>query len=392
MFALRAARLFDGLSGSSLQRPMVVVDRGGIIEVAPSGDAELGGAEVIDLGDVTLLPGLIDCHQHLVFDGSDDPVGHLAGRDDARVLELARAAARSALAAGITTVRDLGDRSYVLLSLRDELARDLAAGPELLVAGPPITTPDGHCWFLGGQAKGVDGVRAAVRNHAEHGVDVIKVMVTGGGLTVGSVRHESQYGLAELRAISDEAHCLGLRVTGHAQSARGIADAVAAGFDGIEHCLFLTPRGVHADPAVIEAMAAAGTYVSVTAAFKDPAEEAIRDPALLQHLQPLVSAFATMHAAGVRLVLSSDAGVSRSLVHDGLAFGVGLLSLAGMSPTEALRAVTSVAAAACGIGHRKGQVAVGYQADLVAVNGDPLTDAAALRDVAAVYRAGVRVG
>jgi imidazolonepropionase-like amidohydrolase len=391
LFALRAARLFDGISASPLRWPLVVIDHGRITEVCGSGTPG-PDVEVFDLGDVTLLPGLIDCHQHLVFDATDDPVGHLADRDDGDVLELARAAARSALAAGITTVRDLGDRSYVLLALRDELAGDPSAGPGLLVAGPPITTPGGHCWFLGGQAEGVDGVRAAVREHAERGVDVIKVMVTGGGLTVGSVRHESQYGPAELLAIADEAHRLGLSVTGHAQSARGIAEAVAAGFDGIEHCLFLTPQGVSGDPVVIEAMAAAGTYVSVTAAFKDPAEEAIRDPALVQNLQALVETFAAMRAAGIRLVMSSDAGVSPSLVHDGLPYGVGLLSLIGMSAAEALAAVTSVAAAACGAGDTKGRIAAGYDADLLAVGGDPLADATDLRKVAAVYRSGIRVG
>ena len=122
MFGVRAARLFDGTSGSSLRQPLVLVEDGRIADVTESGAAGSGGVTVIDLGDVTLLPGLIDCHQHLVFDASDDPVDHLAGRDDGEVLEQARLAARSALAAGITTVRDLGDRSYVLLALREETA------------------------------------------------------------------------------------------------------------------------------------------------------------------------------------------------------------------------------------------------------------------------------
>ncbi len=102
---------------------------------------------MIDLGDVTLLPGLVDSHVHLVFDATEDPVGHLAGQDDGALLAQAGAAAHRALAAGITTVRDLGDRRFVLLTLREELATDVTAGPLLLVAGPPITTPGGHCWF-----------------------------------------------------------------------------------------------------------------------------------------------------------------------------------------------------------------------------------------------------
>ena len=147
MFALRAARLFDGVSVSSLLRPPVLVGDGRILDIGESGSADSGDVTVIDLGDVTLLPGLVDCHQHLVFDASDDPVGHLASRDDGEVLEQARLAARSALAAGITTVRDLGDRGYLMLVLREEFACDPAAGPELLVAGPPVTIPRGHCWL-----------------------------------------------------------------------------------------------------------------------------------------------------------------------------------------------------------------------------------------------------
>lgn len=390
MFALRAARLFDGVSVSSLGRPLVLVGDGRILDIGESGVAGSGDVTVIDLGDVTLLPGLVDCHQHLVFDGSDDPVGHLASRDDGEVLEQARLAARSALAAGITTVRDLGDRGYLMLVLREEFARDPAAGPELLVAGPPVTIPHGHCWFLGGEARGVDGVRAAVREHAARGADVIKVMVTGGGLTPESVRHESQYGPVELRAITKEAHRLGLAVTGHAEGARGVADAVTAGFDGIEHCLFLTPDGFSADPQVIGAMAAAGTYVSVTAAAKEPPERSVRDPVLARHLPDFISAFAAMRAAGVRLVLSSDAGGIPSRPHDALPYGVGLLSLIGVPAAEALSSVTSLAAAACGVGDRKGRLAAGYDADLVAVDGDPLTDVTALLRVTAVFRNGVR--
>jgi imidazolonepropionase-like amidohydrolase len=391
MFGVRAARLFDGTSGLSLDQPLVLIEDGRIADVTESAAADYDDAAVFDLGDVTLLPGLIDCHQHLVFDASDDPVGHLAGRDDGEVVEQARQAARLALAAGITTVRDLGDRHYVLLGLREEFARDPAAGPELLLGGPPITIPGGHCWFLGGQARGVEEVGAAVQEHAARGVDVIKVMVTGGGLTEGSVRYQSQYGPEELRAIAGQAHRLGLMVTGHAQSAQGVADAVRAGFDGIEHCLFLTPDGFSADRAIIEAIAAAGTYVSVTAAFNGPLEEAIGDPLLTGHLAEIVSAYTAMRAAGVRIVLSSDAGVNPFVPHDALPYGVALASLIGMTNAQALQAVTSLAATACGVTDRKGRLARGYDADLVAVNGDPLTDVSALLQVTAVFRGGVRV-
>jgi imidazolonepropionase-like amidohydrolase len=390
VFALRAARLFNGTSGWSLHQPSVLIEDGRIIYINESPTADPSGVNVIDLGDVTMMPGLIDCHQHLVFDATDDPVGHLADREDGKVLQWARLAARSALFAGITTVRDLGDRNFVLLALREEFARDLAGGPELLVAGPPITTPHGHCWFLGGEARGVEGVRDAVRVHAARGVDVIKVMVTGGALTPGSVNHELQFGSAELRAIAGEAHHQGLMVTGHAKGARGVAEAVSAGFDGIEHCLFLTPDGFLPDPVLIDAMAADGTYVSVTAAFKYPPEWGASD-AVLNWLHEIDSIFTMMRSAGVRLVLSSDGGISQSVPHNVLSNGVGRLPRIGLTNTEALRAVTSLAASACGVGDRKGRLAPGYDADIVAVRGDPLADLTALLRVTAVFRGGIRV-
>jgi imidazolonepropionase-like amidohydrolase len=378
---IRAARLFDGMSGSSLRKPSVLVEDGRITDISQSCTVDVIGVNIIDLGDATLMPGLIDCHQHLVFDASDDPVGRLASREDDDVLEGARLAARSALVAGITTVRDLGDRRFVLTALREQLADDVTAGPELLVAGPPITTPRGHCWFLGGEARGLHEVRDAVRVHAAQDVDVIKVMVTGGALTPGSANHKVQYGSAELAAIADQAHHLGLTVTGHAKNARGMSEAVRAGFDGIEHGLFLAPVP---DPAVIDAIASTGTYVSVTAAFKPLPE---RTP----QLREKEAAFAMMRAAGVRLILTSDAGINPSVPHDALPYGVVRLPHIGMTNTESLRAVTSAAASACGVEGRKGRIAPGYDADIIAVSGDPLADLTALLRVTAVFRRGIQV-
>ncbi len=380
MFAIRAERLFDGVAGTLLRLPTVFVDGRQIVRITEPHEADPGDVPIIDLGDVTLMPGLIDGHQHLVFDASDDPVGHLANRDDGLVREEARRAARSALRAGITTVRDLGDRDFVLLSLREEFVRDAAAGPELLVAGPPITRPRGHCWFLGGEARGVDGVREAVRERAARGVDVIKVMVTGGSLTPGSTNDELQFSPVELQAIAAEAHRRGLTATGHAKCARGMSEAANAGFDGIEHGLFETPVP---DPVVVDAIAAAGLYVSSTAAFTPPPEPTRR-------LQEIENGFAVMRSAGVRLVLTSDAGINPSVPHDALPHGVLRLPRIGMSNVEALRAVTSSSAAACGVADRIGKLAPGYDADIIAVAGNPLADLTALLRVTSVFRKGIR--
>jgi imidazolonepropionase-like amidohydrolase len=386
--AIRAERLFDGLSSTPVDRPCVLVDAGRIVAVQ-SGGAPPADAEIVDLGAATLLPGLVDAHMHLAFDASGDPVASLAARTDDEALAAMRTAARRALAAGITTVRDLGDRGYLAVRLRKETAGDPAAGPQVLAAGPPITTTRGHCWFLGGEADGVDGVRAAVRAHAERGVDVIKVMATGGELTPGSHSHEIQYDLAEMRAAADEAHRHGLPITAHAHAADGIANALAAGFDTIEHASFLVADGVRADGAVLDALARAGVVVSATLGLLPGSELPPRIAALLHYL---IDVMRRARAAGVTIVCSSDAGIRPPKPHDVLPYGIAtMIEMTGCPAVDALRAATSLAADACRVGDRKGRLAPGYDADILAVAGDPLRDIAALRDVTAVFRAGTRV-
>jgi imidazolonepropionase-like amidohydrolase len=385
MLAIRAARLFDGESAVVVNNPVVLVDEGSIAGIH-SGVHVPEGVELVDLGNVTLLPGLIDTHVHLAFDAGPDPVGRLMDCDDDELLEGMHTAARTALAAGVTTVRDLGDRGYLALKLRDELAVEPSSGPEVLPAGPPITTSRGHCWFLGGEADGVDGVRAAVREHVERGVDVIKVMASGGELTNGSHPHLSQYGLAELRAAVDEAHRAGLPITAHAHAGQAIADVVAAGFDSIEHCSFMTEDGVEPRPEVIAALARADVTVSATMGFlpgfTPPPGIATRIPGFMAVLRQL-------DEAGVAVVCGTDAGIGPPKPHDILPQGVAMLmDVLGWTAVDALRAATSVAARFCRVGGRKGRLAAGFDADILAVAGDPLADISALCDVRAVIRAG----
>ena len=214
--ALRAAWLFDGTGSALIPDPLVVID-GGTIVAVDSGVAAPDGADVVDLGGAALLPGLVDTHVHLAFDASADPVGALAGRDDEQATEAMIRAGQTALRGGVTTVRDLGDRDYLSLGLRGQPGL-----PTIVAAGPPVTTPGGHCHYLGGVAEPTEaGVRAAVREHVEHGVDVIKIMASGGTLTPGTCQHLPQFTAEVLRAAVDEAHRHGLQVTAHAHAVAG---------------------------------------------------------------------------------------------------------------------------------------------------------------------------
>lgn len=389
MRIIRAARLWDGTSDRLVEEPVVAIDADGRIEAVTSGGEAPTDAETIDLGDVTLLPGLIDGHQHLMFDASLDPVGRLDTVDDAEALDGMRIAASVALNAGITTVRDLGDRNFLTIALREEYAAAPGSGPRLLSAGPPLTTPRGHCWFFGGGATGVDAIREGVRARAERGVDVLKVMATGGEMTEGTHSYQSQFSIEELRAAVDEAHGLGLKVTAHAHGVDGIANVIAAGVDLIEHCSFLIPEGVLVDEEVLGRLVDSGITVSMT--LGQVPGQPIR-PRMAVLLPLILEAMGQMRAAGVPTVCSSDAGIGPAKPHDVLTYSVQTaVEAVGATPVDALRMVTSGAAVACGIEDRAGQIAPGFDADLLAVEGDPLTDVTALRRVAAVFRAGHRV-
>ncbi|MFC0437137.1 amidohydrolase family protein [Kutzneria buriramensis] len=371
MIGLRCARLFDG---DVLHHgpTTVAVDGGRIVPAA-------GDFPVVDLGDVTLMPGLVDSHVHLAFEPGSDIPADMASASREVLLERMRRHALQALRAGVTTLRDLGDRDYLALELRDALGAD---GPEILAAGPPITSPGGHCWFLGGETP-PDRLAHAVADRVARGVDVIKVMATGGGITPGSAPHESQYGLPELRVVVGAAHAAGLRVTAHAHGGAGIRDAVAAGVDGIEHCTFLTDGGADPDWSTVEAIVVAGVYVGVTAARMSSGY------VLPPHIAAARANFARMQALGARLVFCSDAGIIADKPHHCLPYALpDIQDLAQVSAAAVLTSVTRLAAESCGLGRRKGRIAPGYDADLLAVHGDPTQDLTAMTDVAAVYRAG----
>ena len=367
----------------------MLVENGCIADVDLTGAEPPAGVAVVDLGDVTLLPGLVDPHLHLAFDPNGDPLRQLLDDSDDVLLARMHRHAQVALRAGITTVRDLGDRGYLGVALRERYRTGGEIGPEVLAAGPPVTPTRGHCWFLGGQADGIDGVRRAVAERAARRVDIVKIMATGGMLTPGFGMHESQYGPAELAAAAAAAHDAGLPITAHAHGPRGIADAVRAGMDGIEHCTFVTATGIEPDWGTVAELAAAGTVVGAAEAWLPDGPPV--PPVVAELLDRYLVVLARMHAEGVRIVGGSDAGIGPRKPHDVLPHCAVLFGSIGFSNPEALAALTGHAAAGCGLGHRKGRLLPGFDADLLVVAGDPLRRLDALFDVRAVFRGGIAV-
>jgi imidazolonepropionase-like amidohydrolase len=380
--ALRAGWMFDGMSTVLLPDPVVVIDDTRILSVGQR-IVPPAGADVVDLGAATLLPGLVDTHVHLGFDASWDPVAHLAARTDEEVQAAMREAGRAALRGGVTTVRDLGDRDYLSLQLRGE--PDL---PTIVAAGPPITTLGGHCHFLGGTAQpGEAGVRAAVREHAQRGADVIKIMASGGTLTPGTHQESAQFTAGELRAAVEEAHRLGLPITAHVHATQAIADAVAAGVDGMEHVSFWSADGVDEPAELIELIGRRRIVIGATVG-QLPVAGATPPPEVLRRLPFIIANTRRLRQAGAPIVAGTDAGIAPVKPPDALRYSLPQLTELDMTAAEALRAVTSVAAGVCRLGQRKGRIAAGYDADLLVVDGDPLTDPDAIHRIRAVYRNG----
>ncbi|GAB3197490.1 amidohydrolase family protein [Geodermatophilus arenarius] len=388
MRGYRADHAFDG-ERVLRDGALVLVDDGRIVAVEPAGAAPPDGVPVTALPGTTLLPGLVDTHVHLCGDSGPRALDQLPELEPAQVDAIVAAALRQHLAAGVTAVRDLGDVGWTVVE------RAPADGPTVVAAGPPLTCPAGHCAGMGGEVRGAEALRAAVRERAERGADVVKLMASGGAMTAGTDMAACQFSAAEVRAVVEEAHRLGLPVTAHAHALTAVRQVLGAGVDGIEHCSCLTATGWGVPPALAEQLARAGTAVCPTLGLAEGAVPPPRVQELIDRLdmteQARAADAARLHRAGVRVVSGVDCGIAPGKPHGLLPRAVASLADGGVPAPEALATATSVAAAACGLGGRTGRLAPGLDADLLLVDGDPTVDVAALARVRVVVSRGREV-
>jgi len=404
-YVLKAARLFDGKSNALLTPGVVVVTDGKIVAAGTS-VAIPAGAEVIDLGDATLLPGFIDAHTHLTMMYNEDYKQERLDRLEKTIAEQALDAtvnARVTLMAGITTVRDVGSSNYLDVGLRNAIRNGRVPGPRMLVTVHALSATGGHCDFsqgyreglfghesgpLEGVVNGADQARYAVRLDHKYGADMIKVCATGGVLSPTDDVDTPQLTQEELNAIVDEAHALRRKTAAHAHGAEGAKRAIRAGIDSIEHGTFL-------DDEALDMMKQRGTFLVPTLMAVQGLQEKIDKgtyipPAILAKAKAAIASirqtFQRALAKGVKIGLGTDAAV---YPHGRNVEEFHQMTDLGMKPIDALKAGTSMDAELLGLADKIGTLEAGKIADVVAVPGDPVQNIRQTEHVFFVMKEGV---
>lgn len=382
------------------QQMGIVIENGYIRKTAPlcqiNSCLRDNSIEKIDAGDHYVVPGLIDAHLHLCFDSSANPITALEQESEGTTLLRMAAAAQTELSSGVTTVRDCGAKGMGILDLKRAVNSGFLTGPDIIACGPPITITGGHCHFLGMEADTYQEVQKAVRFLCKHQVDFIKVMVSGGNMTPGSNSLANQYEREILEMITYEAHSRNKPVAGHIHTTTGIENAVAAGFDTIEHCSFKDPtrkQDVSYSRELAQRIAEKG--ISVCPAFGKayilPPEEGAPLPEKIPEWRSFqLSRFETtkaMYDEGVNIIAGTDAGCKYSYFHE---FHLTLSLLhqkVGMSREDVLLSATARAADAIRA-KDAGTLVAGKKADMIFTDGNPLEDLTALGRVVHVIKKG----
>jgi imidazolonepropionase-like amidohydrolase len=392
---VRAGHLLDVKTGKLLDAQTIVVAGDTIQSIAPTASVPAQpGDTVVDLGGLTVLPGVIDVHTHLTMNPDFDPFREVISTDAKEAIN-GVVNAKATLLAGITSVRNVGAYGFVDVDLRDAVNAGQVPGPHMQVSGPLLGITGGHCdenllpikyqAVRDGVADGISQVQHKVRENIKYGADLIKICATGGVLSKGDDPQASQYTLEEMQAIVADAHRLGRKVAAHAHGAQGILWATEAGVDSIEHGSYIN------DEAIAE-MKKRGTYLVPTLYLEDWMLEKGNLPAFYHQKMIDVSAVAKSnikHAmqAGVKIAMGTDAAVyPHGLNAHELDVYVNQL---GMAPLAALQTATINAADLMGWSAKTGALEPGKWADIIAVDKSPLEDVRVLQDVKFVMKAGV---
>jgi len=379
--AIHHIRLIDG-TGQTIE-PATVIVRGHTIAAAgPSRTTSIPrGATRVNGRGLTLLPGLIDCHVHLIMGGEPDVVKAAEQETPTETLLKASRAAGQTLQAGITTVRDLGSRDHSIFALKKAIDKGLTPGPRIIGAGLAICMIGGHLRrYIAQEVEGSEQVRQVVREQIDAGAEVIKVIASGGVLTPGTSPDQAQMTLDELRAAVDEAKRGGCKVAAHAHGASGMKNAIHAGVHSIEHATLMDEEAAelferHAVYMVptLSALAKTGACRHGCGIPDDALEKA---KSMTKRHQ---SSFKQAHRRGLLIAMGTDAGTPFNHHGDNAQELERMVAL-GMSPMEAIIASTSAAAQLLGIADQVGAIARNKEADLLLIDGNPLRKIEVMHD------------
>lgn len=392
---ITAARMLDVRSGRMVERPQIVVQGERIASVGRQGEPVPDGARRIDLGNRTLLPGLIDMHVHL---DSDPRYGGYSGLQftDSFWVAAGVANASAMLFSGFTTVRNVGSTGHSDVGLAQAVAEGIIPGPRIIPAGYALGATGGHCdetYFppsfarrSPGAADGEQALRAAVREQRKYGAQVIKVCATGGVFSRNTEPGQQQLSEAELRAVAEEARMWGLRTAAHAHGTEGIKAAIRAGITTIEHASLIDEEGIRLARergAFLSMDIYNGDWIDREGPRMGVLPESLRKNREITDQQR--ENFRRAVLGGARMVFGSDAGV---MPHAEAVRQFAVMVRYGLRPIEAIRAATLNAAEALGRAGELGVIAPGAAADLIAVDGDPTADITELERVRFVMAAG----
>jgi len=388
---LLAARLFDGTGDVEIQDAFIQIEDGKVKAVGRRADLGSASANARDLGDATILPGLVNMHTHLTLSGSMQCL-HDALYDTYEI-KMMRAVehARQALESGVTTIRDCGTLNPIIFSIREASKAGLITAPHVWASGDVLTSTGGHCYFFGAECDTVDDVRKAVREQVKAGADFVKVMATGGGLTPNTNPREAQFDREAMRAIVEDSKRLGRHVAAHCHGTPGIYNAIDAEVRTIEHCSFMVPNGVKYEQEAADGIAEKGIYVCPTIGVGERARQHMEDQgipnpfAATRHQR--IDDMRKLVASGVKFVSGNDAGVTMTGFDDFQLDLELLVEHIGMSSADAIVTATGRAAEAIG-SEEFGTLQPGRRADVLAVHGNALDDIGALRKIMVVMKSG----
>ena len=402
---IRAARLIDGTGAAPLERGTILIEGDAISAVGTEESVVAPeGAQVqeFDYPDNTLLPGLVDCHVHLIGMADGRKGDELAPLPDEVLTLQAARNARAHLFSGVTTVRDCGAKNRTTFMLREAVRMGITPAPRLVLSGRPVAIIGGHLSYFGVQATGENECRAAVRQLIKEGADFIKITATGGS-TRTSYPLRPSFSVEELFAICDEAHRFGKHAAAHCASSQGIVNALDAGVDTIIHAYYREPDGAFKyRPEITERFARQGVFVNPTLHQGVESgrflEDKMQSEGLTEQEREELDEFRRVHeirldhisrmrAEGVRLVCGSDSAWAHYQMGE-FQKEIDSHVQVGMSPMEAIVSATRDSARSCWIDGQVGTIEAGKQADLLVVDGDPSQDTAALKNVVDVFHGG----